>query len=121
MRISVKTAVAGLAAVAMVGLAGTTATAAPHVRKDAAAVAPAASCYVHNVSGSVLNIRSGPGQTYSVLGTLAAGAKLSCGSKLDTQTKGQSYTSCGGGTYWSTIRINGRDGWVASECVAFGA
>ncbi|MEU2181537.1 SH3 domain-containing protein [Streptomyces thermolilacinus] len=114
-------AATGAVALGMLGLAVAPATAAPLAGVDSAATARAASCYVYNVSGGAVNIRSGPGQRYTLIGTLAKGAKLPCGTDRDSQTTGQRYTSCGGGDSWSTIRVNGRDGWVASECVAFGA
>ncbi|MEE1750935.1 SH3 domain-containing protein [Streptomyces sp. JV184] len=72
------------------------------------------------MSGSTLNIRSGPGSKYTAIGTMAAGARLPCGVNKDSVTSGQSYTSCGGGHGWMTVKINGQDGWVAEECVGVG-
>lgn len=80
----------------------------------------AAGCYIQNVSSGVLTVRSGPGTKYTSIGTIAAGGRLPCGVDKDTVTTGQSYTSCGGGNGWMTVKINGRDGWVAEECVGIG-
>ncbi|MEV0914638.1 SH3 domain-containing protein [Streptomyces sp. NPDC049967] len=118
MRNSIK--VISVTGVAVLGALGTAVAPANAAAQSVTAKA-AASCYIHNVSGSTLNVRSGPGAKYTLLGTIAAGGKLSCGTDQDSVTKGQSYTSCGGGNGWMTVRINGRDGWVAEECVAVGA
>ncbi|MEE1736893.1 SH3 domain-containing protein [Streptomyces sp. BE147] len=80
----------------------------------------AAGCYIKNVSGDALNVRSGPGTRYTTIGTMAKGGKLPCGVDKDTVTSGQSYSSCGGGNGWMTVKVNGRDGWVAEECVGIG-
>ncbi|AOT59001.1 MULTISPECIES: SH3 domain-containing protein [Streptomyces] len=119
MRLTTRAA-AGAAALGLLALAAAPASAAPRAGFGGAAAARASACYVYNISGGAVNIRSGPGQRYTQIGTLAKGAKLPCGTDGDSGTKGQRYTSCGGGDSWSTIRVNGRDGWVASECVAFG-
>lgn len=118
MRFHAKAATAaGATALGLLGFAAAPATAAP---VENTTVARAASCYVYNTSGTTLNIRSGPGSKYTLIGTLAKGGKLPCGTNKDSVIKGQSYSSCGGGSGWATIRINGRDGWAAAECVAFG-
>ncbi|GAA1070190.1 hypothetical protein GCM10009647_092590 [Streptomyces sanglieri] len=109
--------VTGAAVLGALGVAVAPANAAT----ESATVKAAASCYIHNVSGSTLNVRSGPGAKYTLIGTIAAGGKLPCGVDQDSGTKGQSYTSCGGGTYWLTVKINGQDGWVAEACVSIGA
>ncbi|WP_438486941.1 SH3 domain-containing protein [Streptomyces sp. S186] len=89
---------------------------------EKAAVARAsASCYVYNAANGTVNIRSGPGSQFGVIGTLAKGSRLPCGTLQDGSVTGSHYSTCGGGSDWSTVRIGGRDGWVASECVGFGA
>ncbi|MER5745116.1 SH3 domain-containing protein [Streptomyces sp. NPDC002225] len=111
--------VGGMSAVAL-----SCAAAFPVNATEAPAAAPvtvATGCYIHNVSGGTLNIRSGPGTRYTGIGTMAAGSRLPCGVDKESVTKGQSYTSCGGGNGWMTVKIDGRDGWVAEECVAVGA
>ncbi|WP_143684184.1 SH3 domain-containing protein [Streptomyces diastatochromogenes] len=85
------------------------------------ASAAAFSCHVYNTSGSELNVRSGAGTTYSVIGTIAAKGKLPCGSLGEGSVNRQRYKACGiTSTEWMTVRINGHDGWVAVTCVALG-
>ncbi|MFF4664568.1 SH3 domain-containing protein [Streptomyces sp. NPDC001282] len=108
--------VTGAAVLGALGIAVAPANAAT----ESTTVKAAASCYIYNVSGSTLNVRSGPGAKYTLIGTIAAGGKLPCGTDKDGVTRGQSYTSCGGGNGWMTVKINGRDGWVAEECVGVG-
>lgn len=107
-----------MTALGLLGFAATPSIAAP---VENVTTQQASSCYVKNISGDTLNIRSGPGTRYTLIGTLANGGRLPCGTNGDSEIVGDSYTSCGGGNGWATILINGRDGWVASECVAFGA
>ncbi len=111
-------AAAGVCALGLLSVAvGPADAATASAPRQSAASSP---CYIHNESGSTLNIRSGPGTRYTAIGTIAKGGKLPCGTDHDSVTDGQSYTSCGGGDGWMTVRINGQDGWVAEECVAVG-
>ena len=111
--------VAALAAVVSSSLvfAATSVSAAPALRVNEVAVAR--TCHLTNISGETLNVRGGAGTRYSVVGTIAAGAKVPCGSLGEGSVYGQRYTACGGtDSDWKTVRIGGRDGWVAAECVA---
>ncbi|MGW3934426.1 SH3 domain-containing protein [Streptomyces phaeochromogenes] len=122
MRLSLKAAAVAVSTLgamgAMIGPAG----AAPATEVAEKASVTAASCYAYNRSGTTLNVRSGAGTSYSVVGTIAAGGRLPCGSLGEGSANGQTYTACGGtDNDWKTVRINGRDGWVAAECVALGA
>ncbi|MGY5123487.1 SH3 domain-containing protein [Streptomyces nigrescens] len=83
--------------------------------------AKAAKCYAYNGTKSALNVHSGPGQRYTTIGTIAKGGKLPCGRNGDSSITGQQYRDCGWKSdRWGTVKINGQDGWVAYECVAFG-
>ncbi|MFE0458868.1 SH3 domain-containing protein [Kitasatospora sp. NPDC058965] len=87
------------------------------------AAAPAAatqSCYVFNEAGSALNVRSGPGTGYAVVGSMAAGSRLPCGPLQDSMTTGGSYSSCGGGNTWLQVTLGGRTDYVAERCVSVG-
>ncbi|MFC9282381.1 SH3 domain-containing protein [Streptomyces collinus] len=84
-------------------------------------VSAAYTCHFYNSSGSTLNVRSGAGTRYSVVGTIAPGGKLPCGSLGEREVSGGKYNACGGSSpYWDTVRINGTDGWVADLCVNVG-
>ncbi|MGY3684902.1 hypothetical protein ACVWXU_008525 [Streptomyces sp. TE33382] len=52
--------------------------------------------------------------------SMAKGGKLPCGVDKDTVTSGRSCSSCGGGNGWMTVKANGREAWVAAECVGIG-
>ncbi|PCG83453.1 ligand-binding protein SH3 [Streptomyces sp. WZ.A104] len=86
-----------------------------------AAPRAAAKCYIHNWTGTTLNVRQGPGTAFKTIGTILKGGKLPCGVNGDSGTSGGKYTSCGGGSWWLTVKSNKQDGWVAGECVAIGA
>lgn len=119
MRLSMRTVAVGGTSIAALLLAAVS----PVNAAEAGAAVPsvsAASCYIKNMSGSVLTVRSGPGTKYTSIGTIAAGGRLPCGVNQDSVTIGQSYTSCGGGNGWMTVKINSQDGWVAEECVGVG-
>ncbi|MEU2536627.1 SH3 domain-containing protein [Streptomyces iakyrus] len=122
MRMPVKAAVVAVTALGVVGAIAGPVSAAPEATAGKAASAAAASCYINNVSGTTLNLRGGAGTRYSVVGTLAKGARLPCGSLGQGSATGQTYTACGGtANDWKTVRLNGRDAWVAAECVALSA
>ncbi|WP_328385591.1 SH3 domain-containing protein [Streptomyces sp. NBC_00400] len=115
MRALVKTAASVSAgALGLLGLAAAPSFAAESVS------AKAGTCYVYNATKGTLNVRSGPGERYSTIGTIAKGGKLRCGSLQDTTIKGSWYSACGGSADWTNVRISGQDGWVAAECVGFG-
>ncbi|MCX4906994.1 SH3 domain-containing protein [Streptomyces sp. NBC_00878] len=124
MRLSLKATAVAVAALGAMGAMIGPADAAPATQVEVAqkASVTAVSCYAYNRSGTTLNVRGGAGTSYSVVGTIAAGGRLPCGSLGEADVNGQTYTACGGTSNdWKTVRINGRDGWVASECVALGA
>ncbi|GGR79679.1 MULTISPECIES: SH3 domain-containing protein [Streptomyces] len=116
MRLSLKVATVTASLIGATAFAIVPASAAP-----AQTASAAATCYVHNNSSSALNVRSGAGPSYSVIGTIAPKGKLPCGSLGEREVTGGKYTACGGTSpYWMTVRINGVDGWVASACVSLG-
>ncbi|MFD5947227.1 SH3 domain-containing protein [Streptomyces collinus] len=122
MRMPVKAAAVAVAALGVMGAVAGPVSAAPEATDIKVASAAAASCYINNVSGTTLNLRGGAGTRYSVVGTLAKGARLPCGSLGQGSATGQTYTACGGtANDWKTVRLNGRDAWVAAECVALSA
>ncbi|MFG2345067.1 SH3 domain-containing protein [Streptomyces phaeochromogenes] len=121
MRLSLKAAAVAVSTLGAMGAMIGPVSAAPATEVAEKASVTAASCYAYNRSGTTLNVRSGAGTSYSVVGTIAAGGRLPCGSLGEGSANGQTYTACGGtDNDWKTVRINGRDGWVAAECVALG-
>ncbi|MFN8561866.1 MAG: CARDB domain-containing protein [Anaerolineae bacterium] len=60
------------------------------------------SCTVASATGGSINIRSGPGTQYAVIGNLAAGGSLPVLGQL-----------AGGG--WYQVSINGQTGWAAAS------
>jgi uncharacterized protein YraI len=122
MRIPLKAAAVAVSALGVAGAVVSPVSAAPVSGVAEKASVAAVTCYAYNRSGTTLNVRGGAGTRYSVVGTIAAGGRLPCGSLGEGDVNGQRYTACGGtSNYWKTVRINGRDGWVAAECVALGA
>jgi uncharacterized protein YgiM (DUF1202 family) len=118
-RMSWKSALAvGASAVALSAALAVPASAA--VTTAAAPAAATSSCYIYNDAGSALNVRSGPGTGYAVVGSMAAGGRLPCGPLQDSQTTGSSYTSCGGGNTWLQVTLGGRTDYVAERCVSVG-
>jgi len=118
----VKAAAVAVSTLGVMGAAIGPVSAAPATTATRAASATAAACYAYNRSGTTLNVRGGAGTSYSVVGTIAASGRLPCGSLGQASVNGQTYTACGGTSNdWKTVSINGRDGWVAAECVALGA
>ena len=61
-----------------------------------------ATCTVISAAGTAVNVRSGPGTQYAVIGNLAAG---------------QSYPALGqlSGGEWYQVSVNGQSGWVAAS------
>ncbi|MFF8730048.1 SH3 domain-containing protein [Streptomyces sp. NPDC015171] len=110
-------ALAAVVASSSLVFAATSASAAPAPRANQ--VAAAKTCHITNISGETLNVRGGAGTKYSVVGTIAVRGKVPCGSLGEGSVRGQKYTACGAtDSDWKTVRIGGRDGWVAAECVA---
>lgn len=121
MRLPMRAMVVAVSALGVMGAVASPVSAAPGTATKVASEA-AASCYINNISGTTLNLRGGAGTRYSVVGTLAKGGRLPCGSLGQGSATGQTYTACGGtANDWKTVRLNGRDAWVAAECVALSA
>jgi uncharacterized protein YgiM (DUF1202 family) len=121
MRLSLKATAVAVATLGAMGAITGPAGAAPATEVAQKSSVTAVSCYAYNRSGTTLNVRGGAGTSYSVVGTIAASGRLPCGSLGEGSVNGQTYTACGGTSNdWKTVRINGRDGWVAAECVALG-
>lgn len=112
-------------------MAGATAVAATAPVGLAASPALAASCGVDTGCLEVrsghtdIAIRTGPGTSYSSLGTFKAGQTMDCyGYAPCDETSlvvGQTVTACGTtSSYWWVVRYHGRKAYTTFACVAEG-
>lgn len=60
-----------------------------------------------NVTSGVLNVRSGPGSSYSKIGSLAKGKKFSITGKIQDSS----------GTWWYRLSLSGKTGYVSSKYI----
>lgn len=109
-RVAVRMALAVVGAAAMAMLAGSPAAAGEPT--DAEVKSP----YCDYIAKESVKIRDKPTTSSTALGLLPKGGRIDCDSQ---EQAGGSYTSCGGGYFWSSVNYQGRRAWVASACVTW--